>query len=122
MEKTISLGDKDIHLMSTAATPLIYKREFRTDFFADMLKLASGFGDVKTKKDGSVDTSTVTEESLANIDISILYNFIWALAKNKDNDIPEPIKFFSQFETLDMENSMPQVQDLLVASIQTVKK
>ena len=112
MEKTIMLGDKKLKLRSTAATPLIYKNQFHRDYFSEMVALANGFP--KGKK--------VTTESLRDVDLTVLWNFIWALAKNEDSTIGEPIEFFSNYESLDLETVMPQIQDLLVQSLQTTKK
>ena len=122
MEKTINLGGKDVHLTSSAATPLIYKSQFKTDFFADMLKMAKGFDGIKTKKDGSIDQSKIDANTINSIDLSVLYNFIWSLAKNNDTKTPEPIEFFSQFESIELNESMEAIQDLMAASLQTVKK
>ncbi|MCH4171930.1 MAG: hypothetical protein LKF36_11955 [Lactobacillus sp.] len=112
MEKTIVLGKKKVKLRSTAATPLIYKNQFHKDFFADMMQLASGF------KEGQ----EVTAEDIDGIDLTVLWNFVWALAKNANPTIPEPIEFFSRYESLELETVMPQIQDLLVQSLQTTKK
>ena len=40
MEKTIEIGTTKIRLASNAATPLRYKMQFGSDFFADLLTLA----------------------------------------------------------------------------------
>lgn len=122
MEKTIKLGDKEVHLVSSAATPLIYKAQFKSDFFKDMLKLASGLEGIETDKNGDVDIKALDMDAIDKFDLSVLYNFIWALAKNKDNSIGEPTQFFSNYESLDLDNSMPAIQDLVMASIQTTKK
>lgn len=128
MEKTIYLGDKEVHLTSSAATPLIYKSQFKSDFFGDMLKMAQGLESANTKKDDDktegveIDIKSVDLDKVKNFDLTILYNFIWALAKNNDTETPEPLSFFSQFESINLESSMPAVQDLMMASIGTTKK
>ncbi|MDN5989745.1 MAG: hypothetical protein L0H95_06905 [Lactobacillus sp.] len=41
MEKTIEIGEIKIRLASNAATPLRYKMQFHTDYFADLMKLGN---------------------------------------------------------------------------------
>lgn len=41
MEKIIKIDGRDIKFKSTAATPLKYKAQFKTDFFADLIKLSN---------------------------------------------------------------------------------
>lgn len=122
MEKTINLGDKQVKLRSTAATPIFYKNQFKHDFFGDMLKLATGLDGLKTNDDGEVDVDNLDPKVVENFDISTLYNFIWALAKGADKKIGEPLDFFEQYESLDISELFPQIQDLLFSSIQTTKK
>lgn len=122
MEKTITLGNKNVKLRSTAATPLIYKNQFKRDFFSDMLKLASGLEGVNTDDKGELDISSIDESTIENFDLTVLYNSVWALAKNEDLRIGEPIEFFSQFESMNIAELFPQIQDLLFDSIQTTKK
>ena len=37
MRRTIKIGDKDIDMLATATTPILYKRLFRQDFLATAL-------------------------------------------------------------------------------------
>ena len=41
MEKIIKIDGRDIKFKSTAATQLKYKAQFKTDFFADLIKLSN---------------------------------------------------------------------------------
>ena len=122
MEKTITLGDKKVKLRSTAATPLIYKNQFKRDYFSDMLKLASGLQGINTDKKGELDLDSIDESTIENFDLTVLYNAVWALAKNENLHIGEPIEFFSKYESMNISEVFPEIQDLLFDSIQTTKK
>lgn len=39
MEKTIRIGDVDVRLKCTAATPMAYRMQFGTDIFHDIVKI-----------------------------------------------------------------------------------
>ena len=54
MEKTIEIGEIKIRLASNAATPLRYKMQFHTDYFADLMKLAKAL-ETGTEEDFNFD-------------------------------------------------------------------
>ena len=43
MEKIINIAGKDVTLKSTGSLPIRYKTQFKTDFFADLIKLEKAF-------------------------------------------------------------------------------
>lgn len=111
MEKTILIDDKNINFKSTAATPLRFKAQFGKDYFAEIVKLnkLSGFKEENL-------------EALENIDFEVFYNIIWTLAKTADRTIPDPITWLDGFEEFPLFEIIPQVQDLIISSIQSKKK
>ena len=78
MEETIMIGDKPLHLKSTAAFLLKYKAQFRSDPIKDLMKM----------------------KDMKEIDMETLYNVVWSMAKNADKNIKEPVEFFDDFESL----------------------
>lgn len=124
MEKTIFLGDKEVHLTSSVATALIYKAQFNHDYFSDLMILSKIMESMKNDDTESdeVDLKNTSVKTLGDFDMSVLYNVIWAFAKNNDRSTPEPIEFFSQFESMDMEAVMIDVTDMIAASVKTTKK
>ena len=113
MEKTIEIDGKQVNFKSTAATPLRYKAQFGKDYFSEIMKLE---GLTKIKK------SKISTEDLVKIDFDTFYNLIWVLAKTADKTIPEPLEWLDGFEEFPLFEIIPQVQDLIVASIQSKKK
>jgi len=113
MEKTIEIDGKQVSFKSTAATPLRFKSQFGRDYFAEIMKLES----LGKLKKGKVDS-----EVLKNIDFEVFYNIIWVLAKTADKTIPEPLTWLDGFEEFPLFEIIPEIQDLILASIQTKKK
>lgn len=113
MQKTIEIDNKKVRLESTAATPIIYKSQFGTDFFADLMKLR------KTLPDKPQDKWTTNE--ISKLDLTVFYNFLWATAKGADKKIPDLIDWLSGFESLDISEVLPEVQELMESSIQGKK-
>jgi hypothetical protein len=104
MEKTLTIDGKQVRFKSTAATPLRYKAQFGKDYFAELFKM---------KKN---------QESLENLDFEVFYNLVWALAKTADKNIPDPITWLDEFEEFPLMEIIPELQELITASIQSKKK
>ncbi|ALS16920.1 MULTISPECIES: hypothetical protein [Clostridium] len=113
MEKTIEIDGKQVSFKSTAATPLRYKAQFGRDYFSEILKMEELTKIKKTKNQA---------ETLAKIDFNTFYNIIWVLAKTADKKIPEPLEWLDTFEEFPLFEIIPQIQDLIVASIKGKKK
>ncbi|WP_428817113.1 hypothetical protein ACQR2L_09640 [Clostridium butyricum] len=118
MEKTIEIDGKQVSFKSTAATPLRYKAQFGRDYFSEILKMEELTKIKKTK----IKKTKNQAETLAKIDFNTFYNIIWVLAKTADKKIPEPLEWLDTFEEFPLFEIIPQIQDLIVASIQGKKK
>jgi len=113
MEKTITIDGKAIRFKSNGATPLRYKAQFGRDYFKEILKMAPLAN--KNKED-------IEAKDLEALDFEVFYNIAWILAKTADSSIPEPIAWLEQFDEFPMTEVIPELQDMLLASIQTTKK
>jgi len=116
MEKTIIIDGKEVRLKCTGATPLRYKSQFGKDFFAEILKLNV----VQKLIDGKLDK--IKREDLDKLDFDIFYNIVWVMAKTADPDIPEPISWLDEFDVFPILEIIPEIQDMLIASLQSKKK
>ena len=105
MEKTLTIDGKNITFKANAATPLRYKAQFGKDFFSEVIKLEKLKGD-----------------SLDGVDFDLFYNLIWTMAKTADPKIPEPITWLDGFEEFPLLEIIPEIQDLIIFSIQGKKK
>lgn len=106
MEKTLTIDGKQVTFKSTGATPLRYKQQFGKDFFSAIAKMGGG-----SKK--------VTME---NIDLEAFYNIAWVFAKTADKTIPEPLDWLDSFESFPILEIVPDLQDMLLSTMQTKKK
>ncbi|MDM5333436.1 hypothetical protein QUF56_09375 [Ureibacillus composti] len=115
MEKTIEIDGKQVNFKTSGAVPKRYKTQFQRDYFRDLLGL--GVTDL--------DFENLTEkqkiEEIRKIDFDMFYNIAWTLAKTADNKIPEPLTWLDSFETFPIFDILPQIQDMLTASIATKK-
>ena len=104
MEKTLTIDGKQVAFKTTGATPLRYKQQFGVDFFSSLQKMIpSG----KKQND---------------IDLELFFNFAWVAAKTADKSIPSPMEWFDSFDEFPILDLVPELQDLLLATMQTKKK
>lgn len=115
MEKIINIGGVDVRLISTAATPLLYKKQFKTSFMTDLMLLSKAF-------QNGADISKMSYNQIRNVDLDIFYNFVWVLAKGADKNIEPPLEWFAKFGEFDLEEVTTDVMELLVSSIGGTKK
>lgn len=111
MEKVIDIDGKQVTFKSTGAVPMRYKMQFGRDFFTDILSL-----------EGAVKNDAQSVEAIRKINFDVFYDIAWTLAKTADKSIPEPLTWLDSFESFPIIEILPQIQDLLFASIATKKK
>lgn len=113
MEKTLTIDGREVNFKSTAATPLRYKAQFGKDYFAEIMKM----GDL-----ANIKTSKLSYKDLQKVDFETFYNIIWVLAKTADKNIKGPIEWLDGFDEFPLMEIIPEVQDLIIASLQSKKK
>ena len=116
MEKTITIGGKDVRFKSTGATPLRYKAQFGKDYFKEILKLNS----MQKLKD--IKPENIKVDDLEDLDFEVFYNISWALAKTADKGIADPITWLDEFDEFPMIDIIPELIDLILSSLKTKKK
>ena len=86
MARDLKIGDKEIRVRATPLTLLFYKQEFKSDLMGDMAKLES------------------VKDNIANLDITIILQMIWAMNKsdNYGNSFPNFIDWLGSFESIDL--------------------
>jgi hypothetical protein len=114
MEKTIVIDDKKVRFKINGATPLRYKAQFGKDYFKELMQLAP------LEKMGRQKKFDVKD--LEALDFEVFYNLSWIMAKTADPTIPEPVEWLEQFDTFPMADVIPELQDLIMASLQGTKK
>ena len=108
MEKIIKIGDREFSVKSTAASLFRYKNNFNRDGLQDLMRLAKSMP--KGKEIGD------------DFELDVFYRFLWTFAKAADNNIKPMIDWLDGFEILPIDfisEALPQVQDLLISSVQS---
>jgi hypothetical protein len=114
MEKTLTIDGKQVKFESKGSTPLRYKKQFGEDFFVDIMKM-SQLSQLNNKKNPSY-------EELKALDTEVFYNIVWVLAKTANSDISEPMEWLDTFEVFPLMEILPELQDLIMSSLQSKKK
>lgn len=102
MKKTINIGDKAVEFNASAATPIYYKRAFKSDMLKDLQGL-----------------------STEDIDVSILYQLAFAMTDDckQGRDLAEWLDQFDMVEFLQAtEQIMSLIADNSATSIETETK
>lgn len=129
MLKVVNLPDgKQLELRSSAATAILYKNQFGTDFFADMIKLAKTFSTMQDtgeetddSKEDELDLSKMSYEDLDRLDMSTLYQVTWAFAKNADDKIGDLVSWLGGFDDFPLMDIFPAVMELIERLFKTTK-
>ena len=96
MRKTIVADGKEIVLQTNGLVPLLYKKEFKQDFFADINRI--------NKK---------------NFDIEIFYNLVWVFARVADKKLPDLEEWLAGFEVFPIADYADVIISLVTACITT---
>ena len=116
MEKTIEISGKQVTFKSSGAIPKRYKMQFQRDFFKDLIGM--GLSSMNLK-DASEDEQL---KAIRNLDFDLFYDIAWTLAKTADSSIPDPLTWLDSFDTFPIIDILPEIQDMLAASISSKKK
>jgi hypothetical protein len=121
MLKVVDLPDSSqIAMRSSAATPIIYKAQFGSDFFADIIRMSKVMENV-TAEDSTVDLSGLSYEDLENLDMTVLYQIAWAFAKNADKGVGDLVTWLSGFEEFPLAQVFTVVTEMIEQLFKTSK-
>ena len=107
MEKTIKIGEYDIVMKATANTPKRYRNEFNKDLLLELQKLFSHL---------DFDTG----EFKGEVDLSLVENLAYIMAKQADPEIGTQDDFLDRFEVADIYNAMPDILGVWSVSSETL--
>ncbi|MDD9149260.1 hypothetical protein OYT88_11915 [Sporolactobacillus sp. CQH2019] len=114
MEKAITIDGKSVRLKTSGAFPMRFQTQFHKDYFKELLKIAP-LGKLGKKKQFDL-------SDLEKIDFDLFYDIIWTMAKTADPSIPEPLTWLDGFEEFPIIDIISEIQDMLMAMLQTKKK
>lgn len=86
-EKTITIGDKEVKLKTSAYTPLLYSDLFHSNIFTEMQMIITSAGE----------TGVVPFDK-----VLVLYRLAYCMAKQADDSIPPMEEWMDQFDVYDI--------------------
>ena len=109
LEKTVTIGDKEVKFRSSATIPRLYRIKFKRDIFKDLSKLEASYSK-KKNEDGS----------FAIEDLEIFENVAYIMAYHADHTIPDNIDdWLDQFEMFSIYEILPEILELWGSNLGT---
>ena len=110
IEKTVTIGDKEVKFRSSASVPRLYRIKFKRDIFKDLSKLEQSFKD-KGGENGSL---------MEIEDLEIFENVAYIMAFHADPTIPGSIEeWLDEFEMFSIYQVLPEILELWGANLVT---
>lgn len=104
MNKTVTVGDKELKLKTSAALMRLYKANFGRDIMKDIMALRG------------VDENTLFEGD----NMETLENITYTMARHADPGIPDNIlEWLEGFDTFSLMNVLPEVLNLWEEEVKT---
>ena len=109
LEKTVTIGDKEVRFRSSATIPRLYRIKFKRDIFKDLSKLEASYSK-KKNEDGS----------FAIEDLEIFENVAYIMAYHADHTIPDNIDdWLDQFEMFYIYEVLPEILEMWGSNLVT---
>lgn len=119
MERKVIIGDKEVRLVSSGATPILYKNAFKRDFFEDFAGVMEVAEVASNAEEGDEMNSILP--MFKSGQITKLYNFVWVYAKNADQSIKPLDEWIEEFEEFPIFDFLAELMELMMSSITTKK-
>jgi hypothetical protein len=123
LEKTIKIGEVEVHLKANARNLLIYRSAFGEDF----MKAAGGLLKVfKPRLDENGEVVTIDEgQPLSDVDFTNLdgtgmMRIIWSMARTASNEIPPFDKWVDLFDAFPIMDILNDTYELIMVNMATI--
>ena len=120
MEKTISVGGKDVRMRASALIPRLYRYKFGRDMIADMRKLEKDFKKATNLPEDATEEE-IKDAELSVLDLTIFENVAWLMIKNAGEDIPAtPDEWLDTIDgVFSVYEVLPQILEMWEANLAT---
>lgn len=120
MEATIKIDGKDVRFKSTAATPLLYRRQFNRDLLRDIRSLAEEINGPKDKGNGP----KAAEADLSLRALTTFEHMAYVMAKQADPDaVPDtPEEWLDGFSIMPFYGIFPVLLDLWSGNVKGLEE
>jgi hypothetical protein len=123
MEKTLKIDGKNITFKATGGTLYRYKNQFNREFLTDAADLMD-FGNSKKQKKVKQPDGKITfedEYDFTKLNLELVYNLAWVMAKTADPSIPDPLAWLDSFDSFPVVDIVQPIMELLQNSFTTTK-
>ena len=103
LQKTITIGERNVTFKSSAAVPRLYRIKFKRDIFKDIQKLEKAY----------IDNSGEKASHMEIEDLEIFENVAYIMALHADPSIPPTIdEWLEDFEMFSIYEILPEILEL----------
>lgn len=88
MERTVTIGGKDVKMRASALIPRLYRFKFKRDMVADMRQLQRAYAKASNLPDDATDDER-EDAQFSVADLTIFENVAYIMAKHGGNDMPD---------------------------------
>lgn len=138
MEKTVQIGNKEVHLSNNIGWAIDYRDQFGQDIIPTLLPMVAAALDLikgllEEVEDANnlewrdilrlIDGDTLFDAliHLGGLEFRDFINITWAMAKCADESIPEPRTWVKEFEVFPVDELAPTVFDLIFKGVVSSK-
>lgn len=134
MIKTIKIDDNhSLELNGSFGWLITYRTQFGRDILPELMPLLGSLMDLMrgvpiNKKITLEDMISIDEDvvdsaliRLSGLESTMFLDIIWALAKNADDDIPDPKEWLNSFDVFPIDKILPDTLEIILSSSVTVK-
>lgn len=107
MQKIINIDGQEVKLATNASTPFKYKKEFQSDFFADLVRMAKTVGDKSTQ------LGNISWEDVDHLNFDVIYQIIYILAKTGNPQIDPMEKWLERFDEFPLDEILGNCTELI---------
>ncbi|MBQ8826431.1 MAG: hypothetical protein IJ007_05010 [Oscillospiraceae bacterium] len=117
MEKVIRIDDKEVRLKITGGTTYRYKAQTGREYLTDVIELEEKQR-ICTDESGKLDI----KRFISVINLNVIYEIIWAMAKTADDTIPDPLSWLDTFEKFPVFSVWSDIRELLFSNAKVDRK
>lgn len=133
MIKEINIEGTPVKINSSAGWLYIYREQFGRDILPDLMPVLEGIlealadmtaeevselKDVKDTKDIVLNASVISDAliKLAGLEVVTMFNIFWAMAKNENQKVKDPLEFINSFDSMPLDVLVPELGMALIDS------
>lgn len=88
MERTVTVGGKEVKMRASALIPRLYRFKFKRDMVADMRQLQRAYAKASALPEGATDEER-EDAQFSVADLTIFENVAYIMAKHGGNEMPD---------------------------------